>query len=269
MTATLDAMETVLRLERALAANGGRQLTDETRAAAATEMAAARAEIRPMVSEDMDWAFQTVATYRADRRRLEAMAAKARRNLKKAEEEGAAAAAAAAKKFVGVRAALEAKKTPAAVTAAKEEIAVAELALTELEKENRFMERLVTEECEFQDGLQTIREWTARGSTGTPPAAAVSWIAASKKAKLDLLGPLNSLTRWVPSRDHRVYADVTDSTDDDVNLWSLPEPEVPIVPVVEVRPVMNRPKKPVIPADETPAQRKRRMLFRKLQPVAV
>jgi hypothetical protein len=265
MTATLDAMETVMRLERAL--NGGRQLSEETRIAATEELDAARAEIRPQISDAMDWAFQTVATYRADRRRLEATIAKARRTLKKAEEEGAAAAAAAAKKFVGVRAALEAKKTPPAVTAAREEIAAAELALTELEKENRFMERLVAEECDFLDGVQTIREWTARGSEGTPPAAATSWIAAAQKATLDSIGPLDTLTKWVPNREDRVYADVADNVDEDALLWSLPEPEKPVV--VETKPIaaIVRPK-PVIPADETPNQRKRRMLFRKLNPVA-
>jgi hypothetical protein len=219
----------------------------------------------------MDWAFQTVATYRADRRRLETTIAKARRTLKKAEEEGAAAAAAAAKKFVGARAAIEAKKTPPAVTAAREEIAAAELSLTELEKENRFMERLVAEECDFLDGIKTIREWAARGSTGAPPAAATAWIAAIQKASTESLGPLDTLTKWIPNREDRVYADVADSADQDDLLWSLPEPEKPVEPIVEIRPV-TRPKKPMIPADETPAQRKRRMLFntnRKLNPVAV
>jgi hypothetical protein len=265
MTATLDAMETVTRLERAL--SGTRQLSDETRIAATEELTAARAEIRPQISEDMDWGFQTVATYRADRRRLEATITKARRTLKKAEEEGAVAAAAAAKKFVGARAALEAKKTPPAVTAAKKEIADAEQALTDLEKENRFMERLVAEECEFLDGLQNIREWQSRGSAGEPPAAAVAWIAAVQKATMDSIGPLDTLTKWVSDRADRVYADVADSADEDTLMWSPPEPEKPVI--VEIKPIAApvRPK-PVIPADETPAQRKRRMLFRKLNPVS-
>jgi hypothetical protein len=260
MTATLNAMETVIRLERALAS--GRQLAPETVAAAQAELTAARAEIKPLISDSMDWAFQQVSTFRADRRRLEGTIGKAQRALKKAEEDGAAAAAAAAKKYVGVRAAVEAKKTPPAVTSAKKEIADAEQALADLDKESRFIARLVEEECQFLDGMDSLNEWTARGRVGEPPACAVAWISTAR-ANAEALYPLTALPAWAPVNEDRVYADVADSADEDTLLWSLPEPVVEEQPV-QVAPIAPRPKKPVIPADETPAQRKRRMLFRKI-----
>jgi hypothetical protein len=261
MTATLDAMETVIRLERVLTSSS-RQLTPEKIAAAREELVAARAEIKPL-SEAMDWAFQQTAQARADRRRLENTLSKARRALAKAQEEGAAAAAAAAKKYVGVRAAVEAKKTPPAVTAAQKEIAEAEQALADLEKDSRFVTRLVEEECQFLDGMDTIREWTARGRVGDPPACAVAWSEAARQ-NAEALYPLTPLPVWNPNNEDRMYTDVADSADEDTLLWSLPEPVVEEQPV-QVAPVTHtRPKKPVIPADETPAQRKRRMLFRKV-----
>jgi hypothetical protein len=261
MTTTIEAMETVIRLERALA-SGNRQLTPEKIAAAQEELAAARAEIKPL-SEAMDWAFQQVATFRADRRRLEGALNKARRALAKAQEEGAAAAAAAAKKYVGVRAAVEAKKTPPAVIAAQKEIVDAEQALADLDKESRFVARLVEEECQFLDGMDSLREWTARGRVGDPPSCAVAW-AESARANAEALYPLTALPAWTPVNEDRVYADVADSADEDTLLWSLPEPVVEVAPPVNVTPVVAKPKKSVIPADETPAQRKRRMLFRKI-----
>lgn len=264
MTATLDAMETAIRLERALASG---RAVGETADVARAELAAARAEIQPQVSESMDWAFEQVATARADRRRLEGALAKARRTLKKAEEEGAAAAAAAAKKYVGVRAALEVKKTPPAVIAAQKEIADAEQTLADLEKNIRFLVRLVEEECEFLDGMASIREWSARGRVGNPPSCAVAWIAATRQTA-DMLYPLSPLPVWSRNNEERMYTDVADSADEDQLLWSFPEPIVEEKPVAAVVAPVTRPKKPVIPADETPAQRKRRMLFRKLNPVA-
>jgi hypothetical protein len=261
MTTTIDAMETVIRLERAL--TSGRQLAPETVAAAQTELETARAEIKPL-SEAMDWAFQQVAQARANRRRLEGAISKAQRALKKAEEDATATAAAAAKKFVGARAALEAKKVSPAVTVAKKEIADAELALTDLEKESRFVARLVEEECLFLDGMDTIREWTARGRMGAPPACAVAWTEATRQ-NTEALYPLTALPAWAPVNEERTYADVADSTDEDVLLWSLPEPEKPVEPVANPITVPIRFKKPVIPADETPAQRKHRMLFRKVR----
>ena len=259
MTATLDAMETVIRLERALAS--GRQLAPEKVAAAQEELTATRDEIQPMVSDAMDWAFQQVATYRADRRRLEGTMSKARRTLAKAHEDAQVAAAAAAKKYTAVRAAIEATKTPPAVVAAKKEIADAEEALAALDKDSRFLTRLVEEECAFVDGMASVREWAARGRVGTPPSCMTAWIDATRSTA-DTLYPLTPLPAWKPVNEDRLYTDVADSPDEDALLWSLPEPVEEVVVPVSVTPVMHKPKKPVIPADETPAQRKRRMLFR-------
>lgn len=262
MTATLEAMEMTIRLERALASG---RAVGETAEAAQQELTAARAEIQPMVSDAMDWAFQTIATYRADRRRLEGTLAKARRSLKKAEEDGIAAAAAAAKKYTGMRAKEEASKVSPQVTAAKKEIADTEQMLADLEKNNRFLERLVAEECDFVDGLASVREWQSRGSEGEPPACATAWMKAARQTA-DALFPMTPLGRWKSDNEERMYTDVADSPDEDMLLWSLPEPETTPEPEPSEKPktVTRKPKKPVIPVDETPAQRKRRMLFRKI-----
>lgn len=261
MTATLDAMETVIRLERALAS--GRQLAPEKVAAAEEELIATRAEVQPMISDAMDWAFQQVATYRADRRRLEGTISKARRALAKAHEDAQVAVAAAAKKYTAVRAAVEATKTPPAVVAAKKEIADAEEALAALDKDSRFLTRLVEEECAFVDGLASVREWAARGCVGAPPSCMAAWIDATRSAA-DALYPLTPLAPWKADNEERMYTDVADSPDEDTLLWSLPEPVEEVAAPVNVTPVVTKPKKPIIPADETPAQRKRRMLFRRM-----
>lgn len=261
MTATLDAMETVIRLERALASG---RAVGETAVVAEQEMAAARTEIHPQVSDAMDWAFQQIATFRADRRRLEATLTKARRALKKAEEEGAAALAAAAKKYTGARAVLEAQKTPPAVLAAKKEIADAEQALADLETSNRFLERLVVEECQFLDGLQMIREWQALGSVGQPPACATAWMTATRQTA-DALYPMTALPPWRRDNEDRMATIVADSADSDTLLWSLEEqPKSVNLQEETPKPEVVR-QKPIITADETPAQRKRRMLFRHLK----
>ena len=266
MTATLDAMEVTIRLERALASG---RAVGETAEAAQQELTAARAEIQPLVSDAMDWAFQKVATFRADRRRLEGLLAKTRRTLKKAEEDGVAAAAAAAKKYTGLRAKEEALKVSPAAAAAKKEIAELEQSLADLEKDNRFLERLVAEECEFLDGIETIREWTARSSDGQPPACAVAWMKAARQTA-DALFPMSALGPWTADNENRMYTAVSDSTDDDMLLWSLPEPETKPEPEQSEQTKTNalKQKKPVIPADETPAQRKKRMLFRRLTATA-
>lgn len=263
MTATLDAMETAIRLERALAS--GRQLAPEKVAAAQEELVATRAEIQPMVSDAMDWAFQQVATFRADRRRLEGTLSKARRALAKAHEDAQAATAAAAKKYTAARAVMEATKIPPAVAAAKKEIADAEEALAALDKDSRFLTRLVEEECAFVDGMTSVREWVARGRVGAPPSCMTAWIDATRSTA-DNLYPLSPLSAWKATNYERLYTDVADSPDDDALLYEPPVEEVATVSVVRVTPT-RAPKKPVIPADETPAQRKRRMLFRRM-PVA-
>jgi hypothetical protein len=149
------------------------------------------------------------------------------------------------------------------VVAAKKEIADAEEALAALDKDSRFLTRLVEEECAFVDGMTSVREWTARGRVGAPPSCMAAWIDATRSTA-DTLYPLTPLPAWKPVNEDRLNTDVADSPDEDTLMWSLPEPVVVEERPIVTEPVAPKPKKPIIPTDETPAQRKRRMLFRRM-----